>query len=316
MIYSDKELLFISNLQTRLGNNILNLNPVQYNFDSKEFRQNREIDLVMDLYANSRYNYKNESGAAITYLKCKLTDDQSSRYIDFLRHRYRMGNVPFIDYPKRTTKILFDLLCDKTTSVPSGGGPNFYLTKNTIGELVWQRLGECLTKSTFITPPSSQQGPPYVFGIEAKPTQIHQIFINGVLLEDIPTDYSNGILSIYSPALLDMARVTVFGGCKSLVLLDGIDVVEDPYTWTAANGYTFTTSLIISIPKHLFINGVRYELNTHYTVIVGGNQFTIRSNIIELEEGDRIAFRYKSGTASPANPDSSIFDYTFDYTFE
>jgi len=316
MTYSDKELLFISNLQTKLGNNILGLNPIQYNFNSKEFKQNREIDLILDLYANSRYNYVNEDGDTINYNKCKLTEDQSSRYIDFIRHRFRMGNVPFIDYPKRTTKILFDLLGNNGSTIPSGGGPNFYLTKSPIGELVWERIGECLVKSTFITPAATVQGPPYVFGIENKPQQIHMVFVNGVLLEEAETDYENGILTIYSPVLLDLARVTVYGGCKSLVFIDGTDIVEDAYTWTTELEYTFTTSLPIAITKNLFINGIRYEHLVYYNAVIGDNEFTIDDEKILLEEGDRIVIRYKAGSASPVDPDSGIFDYTFDDSFE
>lgn len=69
--YLQKEWIFICKLQTKLAENILNADKFKFNFNSKEFRENREISAVLDFFANDRYNYVDEDGNPSHFHKCR-----------------------------------------------------------------------------------------------------------------------------------------------------------------------------------------------------------------------------------------------------
>lgn len=314
MTYSDKELLFISNLFTKLGNNVLDISKTHYNFDSKEFRTIREISIMTDFWANTRHTYVDIDGNEINYKKCKTDEATLSRYIDFLRHRYRMGSIPYIDYPKRKTDILFDLLCGTGNTFPEGGGPGYYLTKDGSGNLKWEKLGECLEIFRFTTPSAEVNPPPYTFFLSTLPKKVFFVSVNGQILENKDNyTYLDGNLTIYSPIILDNASLTVWAGCSDVKIVEGFGKIKSVYTWNTGDPYTFTTSLPIGEIEQLTVNGVEIIPFSDFTYTVGATEFEIIAPN-ELENLDELFLKYWPTDGTPEV--DGIFDASFDNTFE
>lgn len=320
MNYRNKELLFVSNLQTELGNNILKGNKSIYNFNSKEFTENREITIIIDFFANSRYNYVDSEGNSTSFHKCDIEEDKLVRWVDFFRHRYRIGNIPFIDYPKRTTNVILDLLSGEGVKIPDGGGPGYFLTKNSVGQLVWERINDCLFSQTFVTGPSATNPAPYTFTLNSTPEKIFQIFINGQLLvNDSLYDHDGNKVTLLHPIELDSATVKIYGGCESLSFMENDPSLlseEDNFIWFTGEGYVFTTSIPIDTVEHVFINGQRIRNLYDYTYTAGTSEITILDTSITLEDSDEIDFIYIPGQESaPVTGTSGTFDTTFEDTF-
>lgn len=310
MNYHTKELLFVSNLQTKLANNFSEIST-RFNFKSDDFKENREISAVLDYFGNTRYSYVDENNQPSNLKKCNKTEDQLTRMIDYLRHRFRLGAIPYIDYPKRTTNVLYDLLCNGI-QLPPGGGPGYYLTKDAVGNLKWERINDCLFKQTFVTGPVEQNLPPYTFILASSPEAIHQIFINGKLLENEDLySLNDNILTIFPPVVLDNAVVSVFGGCASLNLLEIVGGYEDEtIEWTEGN--SFLANFNIAEILLITINGNKIK-KSDYSFDRFTPNFTIFNQT--FEPGDEIDIIYRSTQATEPVIES-IFDFTFDETFD
>lgn len=313
MKYQDKELLFISNLQTKIGNEVLELDKTRYNFNSKEFTLIDEMSLMLDFWANTRYNYVNSGGQQVPYHRCNLEEDKLTRYIDFLRHRYRMGNIPFISYPNRVNKLEFSYCCD-TFSLPDGGGPGEYLTKDASGNLRWEKINDCLFKQTFISPSVNESLAPYNFVLNNFPEAIHQVFINGKLIvNENLYELTGNILTIKAPFVLDNAIVSVFSGCSNVI--DGIGGANqevEEFVWNVGDSNTFLLSNLIYKVNDVEINGLDVSVLQDIAYTPFTNEVLL---LDELEDGDFIIIKYNVSNFLPPIS-SGIFDETFDETFE
>lgn len=287
MKYQDKELLFISNLQTKIGNEVLELDKVRYNFNSKEFTLIDEMTLMLDFWANTRYNYVDSDGFQKPYHRCTLEENKLTRYIDFLRHRYRIGNIPFISYPNRVNKLNFSF-CIDTFSLPDGGGVGKYLTKDASGNLRWEKINDCLYKQTFISPSITESLAPYSFVLNNTPETIQQVFINGKLLvNDQLYNLTYNVLTIIAPIVLDNAIVTVFSGCGTII--EGGNQIVQEFTWFTGQSNTFMLSNIVAKINNIEINGQDISILQDITHV----PFTRDIILLDtLENNDFIVFKY------------------------
>ena len=206
---------FISYLQTKFSQEVERMSESKrFIFHSDEFYLIREMSEVIDFFANSRYNYVDDTMTPTYSNTCSFDTDDIDRIIDFYKARYKLDNLPYIDYPKRTTNIVHDIFCGGGIGLPGGGGVDFFLTKDETGRLVWKKINTYLYKQFFV-----YQSGSYSFKLNIIPDQIYQVFINGQLIG--PQDYELNVdtVTILPPNQLSPgAEIKIFAGYRTLVL--------------------------------------------------------------------------------------------------
>ena len=147
----EKELLSLYNVLNKLfyqyaeaGKNIYNKqrNP---DVDNKDYKHFLELSLAIDLLTESSDSLLFEE---ISYPYYGAIDSLELRQLlDYLIVTYNLTEIPYIDFPKNSTKFINSTTQSVTsgnTDLPVGGGPGFFLTKNVSGNLLWDDIEEII----------------------------------------------------------------------------------------------------------------------------------------------------------------------------
>lgn len=215
-------------------------------------------------------------------------------YIDHYTYKFKLDDLPYVDYPKRTTHVIFGDCCGSGTQLPDGGGPGYYLTKDRSGKLIWKKINDCLFKQTFTV---TSGNAPYTFELIKEVETVHQVFVNGQLLTDesvISHNPNTDIVTINFPIQLENDVVTIFAGCRSINIISENDLfltIEQNFTWEEGNDQIFELGTPISKVDFLFINGVKYKPleDFNYSPSTGNVEIL---PVIELENLDEIDIVY------------------------
>ncbi len=218
-------------------------------------------------------------------------------YIDHYTYKFKLDDLPYVDYPKRTAHVIFGDCCGSGTQLPEGGGPGYYLTKDRSGKLIWKKINDCLFKQTFIV---STGNAPYTFGLAKEVETVHQVFVNGQLLADesvIVHAPNTNIVTINFPIELENDTVTIYAGCKSINITGSDEdalLLEENFIWEEGQPQVFTLSSNISNVYFLFINGLKYKPLEDFTFnIVDGTVEILPVNILEDQDEIDIVYNPK-----------------------
>jgi len=124
-----------------LGINIYNKkrNP---DVDSDEFIKLTELSLAIDMLIESKDSLLLDGDEYPFY--GVMESLELDKLLDYLIYTYNLDPVPYLDFPKNTTKFISQNVSVENTSsgteLPIGGGVDFYLTKNLSGQLIWKEL--------------------------------------------------------------------------------------------------------------------------------------------------------------------------------
>lgn len=219
-------------------------------------------------------------------------EDNTLSIIDLYVDRYNMNDSATIVYPGYNDIIVYGG-CSGGSGVelPEGGGPGYYLTKNSYGDLVWKMLNNCLTWKKFITGPAVTNPVPYEFILDSAPENIFQVFVNGQLIDPASYDLEGYSVFVNAPTILDNATVTIFGACSSLNIKAAAEE-NQLFVWNEGDPYVFSTDFSIQSIHKVTVNGQEWAKGIDYTYTLGLSQFTILNPPNTLEDGDEIDITY------------------------
>jgi hypothetical protein len=224
MNYTEKEALFISNLQSKIGDNTLHItDKTQFMYSDSFYNLTLEMMYALDYFSDTRYKYVDENHNPVNSEKCLLEPDKLTKLIDFLKHRYKLNNIPYINFPKKNFNLILQEGCCGTV-LPAGGGPGFFLTKNSTGQLVWRRINLFEYQQAF-----TYTSGPYTFTLNIVPDDISQVFVNGQLFnKEVDYTLSGSTVIILAPnELFPGAEVIIFAKYGTLTLSSGVSQHDD-----------------------------------------------------------------------------------------
>lgn len=216
------------------------------------------------------------------------------QYIDHYTYKFKLDNIPYVNYPKRTTHVIFGDCYGSGTQLPDGGGPDYYLTKDKSGNLIWKKINDCLFKQTFLVTSGSA---PYTFKLSKEVETVHQVFVNGQLLVNnsvISHVSGSDTVIINYPIELQNDTVAIFAGCKSINIISNDEssiLLEENFIWEDGNEQSFLLSSLASKVYFVFINGVKYKVDEDYIFNAVNNTVEILEDL-ELENLDEIDIVY------------------------
>ena len=291
--------------ETGCNCDITDYNDSILDINSSLYVLNKSWELIEDFHGHENY---------LSELYPQDVEDEILSIIDKYIVRYDMRDSSIIVYPGYNDVIISDPCCGGGgsgggISIPPGGGPGFYLTKNISGDLIWKRLDDCLFSQTFFTKPMSESVAPYEFKLRKEAGSIYQIFINGQLLVDERFyEHDKDIVIIKSPIVLDSAVVKIFAACSSTSIEESSEnVYHDNFTYSEGDPYIFELNYRVLDVIGLFINGLNYIEFAEYSK--GSYTVSVSNEIGELEDLDDITISYTSIEDNPElDPVTDLFD--------
>ena len=123
-----------------LGNQIFNIKKGKN--CEKDFNLLYELSLAIDLLLDQN-DCIIKDGVPYPFYG-DMSSREFNQLTDYFTYKFDLDPVPFMDFPKNTTKFIesqgINLQGGDISGLPIGGGPGFYLTKNSSGQLVWNDI--------------------------------------------------------------------------------------------------------------------------------------------------------------------------------
>lgn len=113
--------------------------------DSKDFIELLELAMIIDMLLESSDSIVLDGTPYPNYVI--MEGNELEQFLDYVTYTYELDPVPQLDFPKNTTSYVVDsdgipINGGDGTSLPTGGGVGYYLSKTVSGELVWVQITE------------------------------------------------------------------------------------------------------------------------------------------------------------------------------
>lgn len=130
MMYKHSELGYVFYTKNR--------NP---DVDSKEFKEMQELSVAIEALLEPTIPLVQGEGNPYPNT-LELEGNPLDQHLDYLTLKFRLDPLPYLDFPKETTNfIVYDSEINiGGISLPAGGGPGYYLSKDNNGNLVWEQI--------------------------------------------------------------------------------------------------------------------------------------------------------------------------------
>jgi hypothetical protein len=136
---------------------IAELNEVVTDFEEegkrngKKYRQSlqdmHELSMISDAILISNMEIYDADGNEVVNFT-ERTDSQLRQYMSDIRVRYELRPSPYADLPFVITPYVYGTSSGISSTIPSGGFPDWYLTYNTLGDLIWKQLPSVIDGGT------------------------------------------------------------------------------------------------------------------------------------------------------------------------
>lgn len=109
-------------------------NKKKRDVDNKHFKLLLEVNYAIELLLENEDPIVEDGVLYPNY--ADLEGQELYQCIDFFTYKFDLSTTPYFDFANNTTKIN-NILNENNTSLPDGGGPGFFLTKDVVGNLIW-----------------------------------------------------------------------------------------------------------------------------------------------------------------------------------
>ena len=121
--------------------------------DSEEFLELLELAMIIDMLLETSDSIVKGGLPYPNYVN--LEGNELEQFLDYVVYTYELDPVPFLDFPRNTTNYVLDasgtpISESGGTTLPPGGGPGFFLTKNISGNLIWEEIAELFSDFNLI----------------------------------------------------------------------------------------------------------------------------------------------------------------------
>lgn len=156
-------------------------------------------------------------------LQCFTSEYHLEADMHRIYNEYKIRPFPGVLYPLSPINFLS---CDHCL-IP-GGGPGYFLTKNSEGNLIWQRIGGYQFRQEFVYSSGPQE-----FSLMFNGSRVDLVFINGQLIPQgyYSYDPNTFILTLLDPPIVlsSGARVVVYAGISDLQTIQ-LQLTGDGFT--------------------------------------------------------------------------------------
>ena len=102
-----------------------------------------ELSMIADMMLVSNIEiYDNDDAIVVNFTQ--KTDVELRQFMSDMRVYYRLKLSPYADLPFIVTPYITGTSAGDESSIPAGGLPDWYLTHNVAGDLIWKELSSVI----------------------------------------------------------------------------------------------------------------------------------------------------------------------------